>query len=151
MKEKEIVEELGYITEKEFRELDEKNRWSLIQQASKIIREYRIKADKNCEMCEHHLRMDYNDINIDLLFEDWRGCSEHCDECNKETQVEMCQLQFNIMNHLAQGIVECGKKLNNITELIMKSDKDGSEILKSLKKNIERAERYNRDSQDMFQ
>jgi len=146
----EIVGELGHIVEKEFRELDEEEQWNMIRQASKIIRDYRIQADKNCELCKDHLQMNYNDINIDLLFEDWRNCSEVCDECNKETKRLMCQLQFDIINHLAQEIFEMGSKINNITELIMKSDVGGSELIKSLKENIDKAKEARDRSQDMY-
>jgi len=145
------VGELGHITEKEFTELDEANKWSLVQQASKIIRDYRIQADKNCEKCKTHLQIDINDVNIDLLFEDWRACSEFCDDCGVEEKRNMCQLQFDIMNHLAQGLFECGHKINNITELIMKSEKGGSQLLKQLKESLTKEKIRSSYSEDLYQ
>jgi len=150
-KEEQLVEELGYFSEKLFRDLNEKAKWEMIKQASKIIRDYRIQADKNCELCKDHLQINFNDVNIDLLFEDWRECGGYCEGgCTKENQINMCQLQFNIMNHLAQGIFETGRKLNNITEIIMKSDIEGSELLKSLKENVDKAKEARKRSSDMF-
>lgn len=148
-----ICEELGHISEKEFRELSPDQQWSLVQQASKIISQYRIQADKNCEECEKHL-IDINDLNIDLLFEDWRFCKKTCDEtdkCPMEERIYMCDLQFNIMNHLAQGLMELKHKLNNVTKILLKRSDVGTQILDEAKKEADAIKRRNESAQTYYQ
>jgi len=149
-----ICEELGYISEKEFNEFSDKDKWRMIQAASKIITEYRIGADKNCKECEHHLLLNLNDINIDYLFEDWRHCSEICEEtgkCTKENQIMMCNLQLEIMNLLSQEIRELEIKMNSITKMVLKRSDIGKEILDESKKEAELVERLNKHSNDIYQ
>ncbi|MFX1259348.1 MAG: hypothetical protein ACFFAN_15950, partial [Promethearchaeota archaeon] len=100
-----MAEELEDMTEKEFRELSEIDKWKLIQTIKKFIQDLKIKADKNCSECEKNL-LTVDDVNIELFFQDWRACAENCDECDKEEQINMCQLQFELMNHIANTLLE---------------------------------------------
>ena len=53
------------------------------------MKDLKVRADKNCSECKMNMLM-AEDLNIDYLFEDWRGCSEHCDECGEEGILEKC-------------------------------------------------------------
>ena len=85
-----MAEEIDFLTEKEFKELSDQDKWNLIQTLKKIIGDLKIRADKNCEECEKTL-LTADDINIDLFFQDWRNCAEHCDKCSSEDLVNMCE------------------------------------------------------------
>ena len=99
-----MAEEIDFLTEKEFEELSDQDKWNLIQTLKKIIEDLKIRADKNCEECEKTL-LTADDINIDLFFQDWRNCAEHCDECSSEDLVNMCETQFQLMNHIANTLL----------------------------------------------
>lgn len=99
----------------------------------KILDQLQIQAKKNCEECEKYL-LTPEDINIDLLFEDWRECSEHCHECKKEDQVLMCEIQFDLMNHLADAVGNITSKINILTKLYLEQDKEGSKFIKGFLK-----------------
>ena len=81
-----MAEEIIELAEKEFRELNEKEKWQLMQAIKSILQDLMIKAEKNCEKCEHNL-LSVDDINIDLFFQDWRSCGEHCDECDLNASI----------------------------------------------------------------
>ncbi|TFF85245.1 MAG: hypothetical protein EU518_01525, partial [Promethearchaeota archaeon] len=71
-----------FLNQKEFENLKDSSKWNYVLSLYKKIEELQIQADKNCEECEKRLIGVY-DLNIDYLFEDWRSCSENCDECGE--------------------------------------------------------------------
>jgi len=145
-----MTEEIIDITEKEFRELSEKDKWQFIQTIKKLIQELKIRADKNCEECEKTL-LSVDDINIDLFFQDWRACSESCDECGEEEKRNMCQIQFELMNHIANTLLEIQRKQNILTQIVLKRDETGSALLKDFMKKKEEYDKKGKESNDMFQ
>lgn len=108
-----------------------------------MIRRLNIRAEKNCEACEAEMLAE-DDINIDLLFEDWRECANHCDECGKEEKVYMCNMQFELINLIANSLAELRRRQNALANIVLKRDKSGSKLLKRqedfLKKDEERSE-----------
>jgi len=98
-----------------------------------MLDELSIKAEKNCEKCEKHL-ITPEDINIDMFFEDWRECADNCDECKKEDQVFMCEVEFQLMSHLAEAITRLTSKVNILTKLYLEQDKDGSKFIEDFVK-----------------
>ena len=145
-----MAEEIIDIAEKEFRELNEKEKWQLMQTIKTILQDLKIKAEKNCEKCEHNL-LSVDDINIDLFFQDWRSCAENCDECDEEEKRNMCQLQFELMNHIANSLLELQRKQNVLTQIVLKQDETGSKLLKDFMKKKEDSEKKDKDSNNMFQ
>jgi hypothetical protein len=145
-----MAEEIIGIAEKEFRELNEKEKWQLMQTIKTILQDLMIKAEKNCEKCEHNL-LSVDDINIDLFFQDWRSCAEHCEECDEEEKRNMCQLQFELMNHIANSLLELQRKQNVLTQIVLKQDESGSKLLKDFMKKKEDSEKKDKDSDNMFQ
>lgn len=116
------------LSSKEFDELTEKEKWHYVESLHRILKDLEIKAEKNCGECEKHL-ITADDVNIDLLFEDWRECSDHCDECNKEDKKNMCDLQFQLMSHLADSICVLREKLNTFIKLVLTKDDSGKKIV----------------------
>lgn len=145
-----MAEEIDYLTEKEFKELSDKDKWSLIQTLRKILEDLKIRADKNCAECEKNL-LSVDDINIDLFFQDWRNCAEHCDECSIEDLVNMCETQFQLMNHIANTLLELQRKQNVLTQIVLKRDETGSKLLKDFMKKKEDLEKKDKRSSDMYQ
>ena len=145
-----MAEEIMNIAEKEFQELNEKEKWHLMQTIKKIFQDLTIKAEKNCEKCEHNL-LSVDDINIDLFFQDWRSCSEHCDECEEEEKINMCHLQFELMNHIANSLLELQRKQNMLTQIVLKQDESGSKLLKEFMKKKEVSDKDDKASESMFQ
>jgi hypothetical protein len=145
-----MAEEIIDIAEKEFRELNEKEKWQLMQTIQTILQDLMIKAEKNCEKCENNL-LSVDDINIDLFFQDWRSCAEHCDECDEEEKKDMCQLQFELMNHIANSLLELQRKQNVLTQIVLKQDETGSKLLKDFIKKKEDLKNKVNDSDKMYQ
>ena len=145
-----MAEEIIEISENEFRELDEKEKWQLMQTIQKLIQDLKIKAAKNCEECEHYL-LSVDDINIDMFFQDWRSCAEHCDECGEEEKKNMCTVQLELMNHIANSLLELQRKQNVLTQIILKQDESGSKLLKDFMKKKEDSDKKGKESLDMFQ
>lgn len=145
-----MAEEIIDLTEKEFRELSETEKWRLLETIKKLIRDLKIKADKNCEDCEKNL-LTVDDVNIDLFFQDWRSCAEYCDECGEEEKRNMCHIQFELMNHIANTLLELQRKQNVLTQLILKRDETGSKLLKEFMKKKEDYEKKDEDSYDIYQ
>lgn len=141
-----MSDEYIYLTEKEFMELEDKSKWNYIESFKKMLIQYKNMAETNCSECEHKL-ITVSDINIGMFFEDWRGCSENCDECGEEEKTEMCQIQFELMNHLANSLISLEKKFNMITKIMLTKDKEPSDFLKEF-------EEYNKEnelrSKEMF-
>ena len=145
-----MAEEIDFLTEKEFEELSDQEKWNLIQTLKKIIGDLKIRADKNCEECEKTL-LTADDINIDLFFQDWRNCAEHCDECSSEDLVNMCETQFQLMNHIANTLLELQRKQNVLTQIVLKRDETGSKLLKDFMKKKEDLEKRDKSSSDIYQ
>ncbi len=145
-----MAEEIIGITEKEFREYDDKEKWQLMQTIKKVLHGLKIKAEKNCEKCEHNL-LSVDDINIDLFFQDWRSCTEHCEECDDEEKRNMCQLQFELMSHIANSLLELQRKQNVLTQIILKQDETGSKLLKDFMKKKEDSDKKDKKAYDLYQ
>ena len=118
----------GYINKEDYLMFDDEKRWGYIESLHKLIGELKIQADKNCEECEKSM-LDEHDINIDYHFEDWRDCSKYCDECSKEDRINMCALQFEIINHIANSLAEVKEKHNALFKIIMRKDEYTKKIL----------------------
>jgi hypothetical protein len=146
----EMAEDLDYITEKEFKDLSDNEKWKLIQNIKKVIQDLRIRAEKNCEECEKTF-LTAEDINIDLFFQDWRACAENCDECGEEEKINMCQLQFELINHIANTLLEIQRKQNMLTQLVLKRDETGSKLLKEFSKKREEIEKKDKRADDLYQ
>jgi hypothetical protein len=106
-------------------------------------------ADKNCEDCIHRLQTS-RDVNIDLFFDDWRECANNCDECNIDNLKQMCDVQFQIMNHIANILFELQLKQNRLVQFMYRKDPKGKEILEEMKKAHEEAQKRDKRSDDMF-
>jgi hypothetical protein len=145
-----MAEDLDYLTEKEFKELPDTEKWKLIQNIKKVVEDLRIRAEKNCAECEKTF-LTAEDINIDLFFQDWRACAENCEECGDEEKTNMCQTQFELMNHIANTLLELQRKQNMLTQLVLKRDETGSTLLKEFKKKKEEIEKKDKSSDEMFQ
>ena len=145
-----MAEEIDFLTEKEFEELSDQDKWNLIQTLKNIIGDLKIRADKNCKECEKTL-LTADDINIDLFFQDWRNCAEHCDECSSEDLVNMCETQFQLMNHIANTLLELQRKQNVLTQIVLKRDETGSTLLKDFMKKKEDLEKRDKSSSDIYQ
>lgn len=128
------------LSEDEFEDLNDEYKWNYVDGLYKTIRRLQIRADKNCEECESEM-LAMDDINIDLLFEDWRECSNHCDECNKETRTVMCQAQFELINLIANSLAELRRRQNVLANLVIKRDSRGSKLLKKMEEDRELAEK----------
>jgi hypothetical protein len=121
------------LSEKEFRELKELSKWNYVKSLYKLIKNLKIQAEKNCELCEKQM-LNPHDVNIDFLFEDWRSCAENCSECGIEERVNMCDLQFQLMNHIANALSEIRERQNALAKIVMKKDTVGSRILEKIEK-----------------
>ncbi|MBD3343382.1 MAG: hypothetical protein GF353_30070 [Candidatus Lokiarchaeota archaeon] len=143
-------EELDDLKFEEFQSLSDLEKWQFFQNLKKLIHELKIKADKNCEECEKNL-LTAEDINIDLYFQDWRECSEHCEECGKEELVNMCQLQFELMNHIANSLLEVQRKQNILTQIVLKRDEAGSKLLREFMRKKEELEKKEERADDIYQ
>ncbi len=145
-----MAEELEDLDFEEFKNLSEQEKWDLIQTMKKLIQDLKIRADKNCEECEKNL-LTADDINIDLYFQDWRSCAEHCDECTNEDLVNMCETQFQLMNHIANTLLELQRKQNVLTQIVLKRDETGSKLLKEFMKKKEDLEKKDKHSDALYQ
>jgi len=124
--------------------LDDDAKWKYTEHLKKFIDKLYIQAKKNCEECEKYL-ITPEDINIDMLFEDWRECADDCEQCKKENQVSMCEVQFQLMSHLADGIGRLTSKVNILTRLYLNQDKEGNKFLKQLDEKKKKLEDTNRE------
>lgn len=137
------------LSEEEFKELDNKSKWNYIQTLVKQIYDYKIMADKNCEDCIYRLQTS-RDVNIDLFFDDWRECANNCDECDVDNLKQMCEVQFQIMNHIANTLFELQLKQNRLVQFMYRKDPKGKEIFDEMKKAHEEAQKREKRSDDMF-
>ncbi|MFX1259427.1 MAG: hypothetical protein ACFFAN_16355, partial [Promethearchaeota archaeon] len=69
----------------------------------------------------------------------------------KEEQINMCQLQFELMNHIANTLLELQRKQNLITQLVLKRDETGSKLLKEFVKKKEELKKKNKEANEMYQ
>lgn len=128
-----------YIEEDVFKSLDDESKWDYIKHLIKQMENLKVMAQKNCEECEkYHLTS--HDVNVDLLFEDWRECKDHCHECSIKDQVFMCQLQFDLMNHLANSIIQLQNKLNGFVRVLLSKEEKGRLLLERFEKMMEQEE-----------
>ncbi len=137
------------LSEEEFKELDDKSKWNYIQTLIKQIYDYKMMADKNCEDCIYRLQTS-RDVNIDLFFDDWRECTNYCDECDVDKLKQMCDVQFQIMNHIANILFELQLKQNRLVQFMYRKDPKGKEILEEMKKAHDEARKKEEESGDMF-
>ncbi len=63
----------------------------------------------------------------------------------------MCQLQFELMNHIANTLLEIQRKQNLLTQIVLKRDETGSALLKDFMKKKEEYDKKSKESNDMFQ
>lgn len=144
-----MTEEIINLTEKEFKSLSDSDKWKMLQSIKSILKDLQIRADKNCEECEKTF-LTHQDINIDLFFQDWRECKERCEDCGEEEKRNMCQIQFELMNHIANSLLEVQRKQNLLTELVMKRDDAGSKLLNEFAKKAEALKKKDKRADDMF-
>ncbi len=137
------------LSQEEFQELDDEEKWNYIEALVKQLYEYKVMADQNCDDCMYRLQTS-RDVNVDLYFDDWRECANNCDECDQETLKEMCEVQFQIMNHLANLVFEIQVRQNRLVQFLYKKDPRGKEILEEMKKAKEEAEKREKKAGDMF-
>ena len=145
-----MAEELDDLDFEEFNKLSEQEKWELFHTMKKLIQDLKIRADKNCEECEKNL-LTADDINIDLYFQDWRTCAEHCEECTNEDLVNMCETQFQLMNHIANTLLELQRKQNVLTQIVLKRDEAGSKLLQEFMKKKEDLDKKNKRTDAMYQ
>ncbi|TXT54172.1 MAG: hypothetical protein BAJALOKI1v1_2210005 [Promethearchaeota archaeon] len=145
MAEKDILE----LTEDEFKQMSDSDKWELISFIKKVIEDLKIRADKNCEECEKTY-LTAEDINIDLFFQDWRECAERCEVCGKEEMRNMCQLQFELINHLANSLLDVQRKQNLLTQLVIKRDEAGSKLLNEFLKKANEEKKKDKRLDDLY-
>ena len=131
-----MSDEYAFLSEKEFRELDEKSSWKYVNSLKLVIDDFKIKAEKNCSECEQY-HLDPGDLNIQMMFEDWRWCTDNCDKCGKEEQVFMCDLQFQVMSHIAEEMNSLRNKINGLVKYMLKSDDAGKKLVENFSKGME--------------
>lgn len=134
----------GYVEQSEFYQLNKIKKWGYVESLHKLISKLKIQAEKNCAECEQDMLSEH-DINIDYHFEDWRECSEHCDVCNNESKSNMCSLQFEIINHLANSLSSLQEKHNALFKIVVRKDEYGKKILKRIKDEEELGKERSKD------
>ena len=138
-----------HLSEDEFKELDDATKWNYVESLVKQTYEYKVMADQNCDECTYRLQTS-RDVNVDLFFDDWRECAKNCEECTKEELVSMCDMQYQVMNHLANMVFEIQVKQNRLVQFLYKKDPKGQEILEEMKKAKEEAQKKDKQADDMF-
>ncbi|KKN02428.1 hypothetical protein LCGC14_1117870, partial [marine sediment metagenome] len=73
------------------------------------------------------------------------------EEFSDEEKKNMCQLQFELMNHIANSLLELQRKQNVLTQLILKKDETGSKLLKDFMKKKEDSDKKDKNSYDIYQ
>ena len=143
-------ENYNYLEKEEFLKLENKEKWNYILSLMRLLRDYKIQAEKNCLDCEKNL-LTTRDLNIDLYFEDWRECANHCDECSKNDQINMCDTQFNLINHIANSLGNLEDKFNALAKVILNRNQGGQDLIEKWKKEVEKASKRSKEMQSMFQ
>ncbi len=143
-------EENYFLEKDEFIELKNEEKWNYIQSLMKLVKDYKIQAEKNCRECENNL-LTAHDLNIDMYFEDWRDCVDHCDECTKDDLKAMCDVQFNLINHIANSLTNLEEKFNKLSKVVLYKNPNGEELLKRVQKELNKVNSKPKDTQTMFQ
>jgi hypothetical protein len=138
-----------YLSEEEFLELRPEEKWSYLKSLMVQTKQYKIMSDKNCAECIHFLQT-VHDVNIDLFFDDWRACAEHCDECNKLNQVEMCNTQFELISHLANEIADLSDKVNRLIKYNFVKSVKGKELYEEMTQEVEFRKRGKENADGLF-
>ena len=63
----------------------------------------------------------------------------------------MCETQFQLMNHIANTLLELQRKQNVLTQIVLKRDETGSKLLKDFMKKKEDLEKRDKSSSDIYQ
>mgnify|MGYP001144652049 CR=1 FL=1 len=144
-----FVDENIFITEDEFKELEESVKWAYALSLEKIIKQLKPKAEKNCAECEKNY-ISAQDLNIDYLFEDWRECRNNCANCSIEDQRYMCQVQFQILNHLSQSLLDLKNQHRAIVQMIFRKDSKGSELLSRIENDLDKEDEEEKESKGIY-
>jgi len=137
------LDEYSFLSRKEFEDLKEEDKWTYLQSIINILKQYKINADKNCEECEKY-NITPVDLNIDLLFEDWRECKNLCEDtgkCGKEEQIIMCDLQFQLMNHIAEEVNSLRQRINGLIKTVIRKDEKARKIAEGVAKKLQESEK----------
>lgn len=138
------IEDFFYISEDEFNELDDKAKWKYILSLRQVMTDLNVMAEKNCADCEQY-HTSSEDLNIGMLFEDWRDCSDNCDNCGKEERVYMCDLQFQLISHLADQLNSLRNKVNGIVKYMLKKTDAGENLLSNITKDMKASKSVKHD------
>ena len=128
-----MKDEYAFLTNKEILELDDKAKLEYIESLKKIIDDLDIMAEKNCSECETY-HLDPGDLNIEMLFEDWRSCAENCDNCGKEEKINMCDLQFQLMSFIADEVGSLRNRINGVVKMLLRKDDVGKKLVANMSK-----------------
>ncbi|HEY0087353.1 MAG TPA: hypothetical protein VGB37_00840, partial [Candidatus Lokiarchaeia archaeon] len=71
-------------------------------------------------------------------------------ECGEEEKKNMCQTQFELMNHIANTLLEIQRKQNLLTKLVIKRDEKGSELLKEFVKKKEDFDKKDKKADELY-
>lgn len=63
----------------------------------------------------------------------------------------MCDLQFNLLNHIANTIINLQNKHNALTKIVLKKDDRGSELIDLFKKEYEKKRKVSEQSSSLYQ
>lgn len=107
---------MDLIKTEEFFELEQDKKKKYLDFLYKEIQVLEQQAEKNCSDCFYKITAT-DAVVIDLHLDDWRQCRNNCDECTKEDQVQMCNLQFEIIDFLANEILRLQKSLRAVAKL----------------------------------
>lgn len=134
------VDDYVFLEKEEFNSLTSKQKWEFVDSLRRAIKDLLIMAEKNCSECEQY-HLSPNDLNIDFMFEDWRECADHCEECGKEEKRIMCALQFELINSLAEEMNSLRSKINGLMKHLLKKEDDGRELVKSFIKDAKESKK----------
>ena len=134
------VDDYVFLEKDEFNKLTSRQKWDFVDSLKSAIKDLQIMAEKNCSECEQY-HLSPGDVNINFMFEDWRECANHCDKCSKEEQRNMCSLQFEIMNSIAEEMNSLRNKINGLMKHLLKKDDQGRKLVKSFIKDLEESKK----------
>lgn len=127
------MEDFIHLTEEELKDFDKKKLIEYINHQQEVIGQLKIYADKNCSECQKYwIKVD--DLNVGLLMEDWRDCSHDCENCNIDRQVQMCQIQHDLFNFLANQVSSLNYKFEGLVKFLLKKEPGGEKLLDAVKK-----------------
>ncbi len=140
------VDDYVFLEKEEFDSLTDKQKWEFVDSLKIAIKDLQTMAEKNCSECEQY-HLDPGDANINFMFEDWRECAKHCDECDKEDKRNMCFLQFELMSSLAEEMNSSRNKLNGLMKHLLKKDDEGRKLVESF---IEDAKASRKSANELY-